>query len=67
MITNIFKIISCTMGVLIWIGILWDAFATIVLPRTVAPMRRLSGRFYKWSWRALGRGGAEDPRPGDCA
>jgi hypothetical protein len=48
---SMLKMISCTMGVLIWIGILWDAFATIVLPRTVAPMRRLSGRFYKWSWR----------------
>ncbi|MGP0064019.1 MAG: potassium channel family protein [Isosphaeraceae bacterium] len=49
--TTLFKFLSCTMGVLIWIGILWDSFATIVLPRTVAPMRRLSGRFYKWSWR----------------
>ena len=37
-------------GLLIWCGVLWDGFATIVLPRTVAPMRRFSGRFYKWSW-----------------
>jgi hypothetical protein len=38
-------------GVLIWCGVLWDGFATIILPRTVRPMRRLSGRFYRWSWR----------------
>ena len=38
-------------GVLIWCGVLWDGFATIILPRTVTPMRRLSGRFYRWSWR----------------
>jgi hypothetical protein len=45
-------------GLLIWCGVLWDGFATIILPRTVAPMRRLSGRFYKWSWSlwaAVGR------------
>ncbi len=38
-------------GLLIWCGVLWDGFATIILPRTVKPMRRLSGRFYRWSWR----------------
>jgi hypothetical protein len=37
-------------GLLLWCGVLWDGFATIILPRTVAPMRRLSGRFYRWSW-----------------
>ena len=45
-------------GLLIWCGVLWDGFATIVLPRTVAPMRRVSGRFYRWSWllwAAVGR------------
>jgi hypothetical protein len=44
-------LIELTLGLLIWLGVLWDGFATIVLPRTVAPMRRLSGRFYKRSWR----------------
>jgi hypothetical protein len=51
-------LIELTLGLMIWLGVLWDGFATIVLPRTVAPMRRLSGRFYKRSWRiwaALGR------------
>ena len=45
-------------GLLIWCGVLWDGFATIILPRTVAPMSRLSGRFYRWSgrlWSAVGR------------
>jgi hypothetical protein len=43
--------IELILGLLIWLGVLWDGFATIVLPRTVAPMRRLSGRFYRLSWR----------------
>ena len=38
-------------GVMIWCGVLWDGFATIILPRTVTPKRRVSGRFYRWSWR----------------
>jgi hypothetical protein len=45
-------------GLIIWCGVLWDGFATIVLPRTVAPMKRVSGRFYRWSWQlwtAMGR------------
>jgi hypothetical protein len=45
-------------GLVIWLIALWDSFATIVLPRTVAPMRRPSGRFNKLSWRlwaAVGR------------
>jgi hypothetical protein len=37
-------------GILIVVGVLWDGFATIILPRTVAPLRRLSGRFQQWSW-----------------
>src|SRR3954470_14076441 len=50
--------LELAIGLLIWCGVLWDGFATIVLPRTVAPMKRLSGRFYKRSWRlwaAVGR------------
>ena len=45
-------------GLLVWLGVIWDGFATIVLPRTVAPMKRLSGRFNRLSWRlwaAVGR------------
>jgi hypothetical protein len=42
--------LELSIGLLIWCGVLWDGFATIVLPRTVAPMRRVSGRFYIWSW-----------------
>jgi Ion channel len=47
------KILSClefAIGLLVWCGVLWDGFATIILPRTVAPMRRTSGRFYRWTW-----------------
>jgi hypothetical protein len=50
--------LELTAGVLVWCGVLWDGFATIILPRTVAPMRRLSGRFYRsswWLWAAVGR------------
>ena len=32
--------LEISVGSLIWLGVLWDGFATIVLPRTVAPMRR---------------------------
>jgi hypothetical protein len=52
-----------TFGMLIWLGVLWDGFATIVLPRTVAPMRRFSGRYYKWSWRLWAAlGGRIEPK-----
>jgi hypothetical protein len=37
-------------GLLLWVAVLWDGFATIVLPRTVAPSRRLSGHFNRLSW-----------------
>src|SRR5271170_8041118 len=53
-------------GLLIWAGTMWDAFATVVLPRTVAPMRRLSGRFYKWSWLLWAAIGRRIGNPGLC-
>jgi hypothetical protein len=43
--------IELALGLSIWGGVLWDGFATVVLPRTVAPRARLSGRFTRWSWR----------------
>jgi hypothetical protein len=58
MASAMFSKLECAIGLLIWAAVLWDEFATIVLPRTVAPMRRLSGRFYKLSWglwSAIGR------------
>ena len=45
-----FASLEIAFGLVIWCGVLWDGFATIVLPRTVAPMRRVSGRFYRSSW-----------------
>jgi hypothetical protein len=50
--------LEITVGSLIWLGVLWDGFATIILPWTAAPMRRYSGLFYRrswWLWSALGR------------
>jgi hypothetical protein len=46
-------------GLLLWISVLWDGFATIVLPRTVAPSHRLSGQFNRlswWIWSRVARG-----------
>ena len=58
MATTMLSRLEFAVGLLIWCSVLWDGFATIILPRTVAPMRRLSGRFYRWSWllwAAVGR------------
>ena len=52
------EMLELVAGLVIWLIALWDSFATIVLPRTVAPMCRPSGRFNKLSWRlwaAVGR------------
>ena len=49
-------------GLLIWLGVIWDGFATIILPRTVAPMKRLSGRFNRWSWRLWAAAGRRMPQ-----
>ena len=37
-------------GIFIWCAVMWDGFATIVLPRTVAPTRRLSGWYFRGTW-----------------
>jgi hypothetical protein len=45
-------------GVAVLLGVLWDAFETIVLPRCVGRRVRLTRSFYRltWlAWRALGR------------
>ena len=66
MITNLLKIISCVIGVSVWVGVMWDGFATIVLPRTVSPMWRLSGRFNKLSWRLWAAAGRRIRDPERC-
>ena len=43
--------LSLALGLLIWGSVMWDGFATMVLPRTVVPMKRLSGRFYVLTWQ----------------
>ncbi len=55
--------LEVAVGLVLWCGVLWDGFATIVLPRTVAPMRRTSGRFYRWTWRIWAAIGRKIPRP----
>jgi hypothetical protein len=55
--------LEVALGVLIWLGTLWDGFATIVLPRTVNPMNRLSGRFTCGSWGVWAAVGRRIPGP----
>jgi hypothetical protein len=55
--------LELALGVLIWCGALWDGFASVVLPRTVDPKRRLGGRFVRWSWRLWAAAGRQIPRP----
>ena len=58
MATTMLSWLELAAGQLIWCGVLWDGFATIILPRTGDPMRRFSGRFYRWTWllwAAVGR------------
>jgi len=59
-----FRWLEIALGILIWGGVLWDGFATIILSRTVAPMRRLSGRFTRWSWRLWAAAGRRIRQPG---
>lgn len=56
--------LELALGVLIWCGVLWDGFASIVLPRTVDPTRRFSGRFIRWSWRIWALAGRRISGPG---
>ena len=53
-------------GLLTWCGVLWNGFATIVLPRTVTPMRRVSGRFYWGSWMLWAAVGRRIPPAGNA-
>ena len=58
LITAMYAPLEFAVGLIIWWIALWDSFATIVLPRTVAPMKRPSGRFNKlswWVWAFIGR------------
>lgn len=50
--------ITLLLGLMIWAIVLWDGFATIVMPRPVEPLRRTSGLVYfvTWhAWKAIGR------------
>jgi hypothetical protein len=56
--------LEIALGVLVWCGVLWDGFATVVLPRTVDPGRRPSARFTRWTWRLWAAAGRQIPEPG---
>ena len=44
------RILAAAVGVLVIVGILWDTFETIVLPRRVSRRVRLTRLFYVWTW-----------------
>ena len=50
-------------GFLVWCAVLWDGFASVILPRTVDPTRRLSGRFIRRSWRLWASAGRRILQP----
>jgi hypothetical protein len=43
--------LTLPLGLLLWLGVLWDGFATVVLPGTISSSRHPSGYFYRASWR----------------
>jgi len=45
-------LISCVLGVLLISTVLWDAFETVVLPRTVTRGLRLSRVYFRGTWRS---------------
>jgi voltage-gated potassium channel Kch len=58
MANTMLRFLEVAFGLLIWLSVLWDGFATVILPRTVDPTRRPSGRFAKcswWMWARVGR------------
>jgi hypothetical protein len=63
MLSGIASSIELAIGILICAGVLWDGFETTVLPRTVAPMRRLSGKFLRSSWWLWSRVGKRIKHP----
>ena len=42
-------------GLVLLLGVLWDAFETIVLPRRVTGRLRLTTLFYRYTWIRGGR------------
>ncbi|HEV2362279.1 MAG TPA: potassium channel family protein, partial [Acidimicrobiales bacterium] len=45
-------IVELVAGLAIVVGVAWDAFATVLLPRRVSTRLRLSGAFFEASWGA---------------
>jgi hypothetical protein len=61
--SSMFKWFEFFLGLIIWVRVLWDGFATVILPRTVAPMSRLSGLFYRRTWLLWAAVGRRIPQP----
>jgi Ion channel len=64
MVTTMVGRFELLLGVLLWCAVLWDGFATVILPRTVDPKRRLSSRVTRWSWRLWASMGRSIHQPG---
>ncbi len=49
------RVLSLLVGLLLTATVLWDAFETVVLPRTVSRRVRLAGIYIRGSWRLWAR------------
>ncbi len=59
------RILGVSLGVILILGVLWDAFETVVLPRRVSRRLRFARAFFKglWTgWSVVGRRWREGPR-----
>src|SRR5215469_15390793 len=43
--------LSIALGIILILGVLWETFETIVLPRRVTRHFRMTRLFYRWSWK----------------
>ena len=50
------RVVSLIAGLLMVATVLWDAFETVVLPRTVTRRLRLAGVYFRTTWRLWKRG-----------
>ena len=46
------------LSLLVIVAVLWDAFETVILPRTVSRRLRMTGVYFRFTWRAWGRAAA---------
>ncbi len=46
------RAIGFLLGLLLIVTVLWDAFETVILPRTVSRRFRVARIYFRWSWRS---------------